>query len=186
MQRSVEKRLAFLANAKRIVTIVRDLPGEPYEYGFVLGVGHLVLLNQFHDFYSEGLAAIRLDEIASVRCGKSERFFTDIILKEGLKQDYPNACEIDLSSAHLFIKSLRSQYDSVILECESRVWAAEDEFYLGRVLKVDEGRTVLRCIDSSGTWDPEPITVDHQDLTKIQFDTPYINLISRHMKGAGS
>jgi hypothetical protein len=32
-----------------------------------------------------------------------------------------------------------------------------------------------------GSWEDEPSVIDHADITKIQFDTPYINTITKYL-----
>ena len=33
-----------------------------------------------------------------------------------------------------------------------------------------------------GEWDDEPSVIPHDDITQIQFDTPYINIMSRYLE----
>lgn len=184
MEPDLSERLKSVASDKRMVRIVRSLPGEPYENGFVVGVGEeLVLLHQFHDFYPEGYTAMLLEDIQDIRCEKRNQLFRNIIRSEGICTDYSLEHIIDLRSVELLMKSLFGRYDFVILECESRVWAEEDDYYIGRILSVDEERTVLKCFDSEGVWDSRSTSVQHRDVSKIEFDSPYINLFSRHLEG---
>jgi hypothetical protein len=39
----------------------------------------------------------------------------------------------------------------------------------------------LLSFDSLGRWEEEPCLVAYGDITKIQFDTPYINTIIKYL-----
>jgi len=41
----------------------------------------------------------------------------------------------------------------------------------------------VRYFDPLGRWDEEPCVIDYGDITKIQFDTPYINTLTKYLKG---
>jgi hypothetical protein len=179
----VREKLVRSAGDGAMVGVTRGFPGDPSIHGFVVAVGEeLVLMHQFHDFYSEGFTAIRLQDIECVESGRRDDVIRDIINYEKLAEHPPPQCGLDLSSMLAFIRSLVGRYQLVVLECESRTWCEEDEYYLGRLLSADENGVVVRCVDPVGAIDRDTTSVCHDDVTKVQFDTPYINLFARYVE----
>jgi hypothetical protein len=182
MALDLRKRLKRLARDQRFLRITRSLPGDPSDNGFIVGVGEeLILLHQFHNFHPECYVVMLLDDVQDIRSGKREKLFADIIRGESIHTDYSLKEILDLKSVEILMKSLVARYEFVILECESRIWSGEDDFYIGRLLSVDEEKTTLRYLSSLGVLDSGATSVQHRDVTKIEFDSPYINLMSRHL-----
>jgi hypothetical protein len=40
----------------------------------------------------------------------------------------------------------------------------------------------ILCFDPLGRWDEEPDVIAYGDITQVQFDTPYINTITKYLK----
>jgi hypothetical protein len=40
----------------------------------------------------------------------------------------------------------------------------------------------IQGFDTLGRWDKEPCVIAYGDITKIQFDTPYINTLTKYLK----
>jgi len=178
--KTIRRRLGDYFRAHEFVNIVREFPGEPGHSGFVVGVGEeLVLLHKFHDFYSEGLTALRIEDIQSVASGKLERFYHDVLRKEGLATAIE--VEVNLTNMQEFLESLCEQSCLCIVECESRVCAERDDFYIGRILSVDGDRIKFKYFDSLARWGPKVYEARIGKVTKCQFLTPYIEVMSRYL-----
>ena len=176
-------RLSKLVGQPKKSRLTRAYPGEPTHNGFVLGIGRdLVLLHQFHDFYPEGFAALRIADIRRVRSGEHERFWEGMFRGEGLMERVGIAYEVPLDDFRSLLTALRRRNQHVIVECEDLKTADHDDFFIGRVVSVGEESAAILNFDSLGRWDEEPCVVTYDDITKVQFDTPYINIISRYLE----
>jgi hypothetical protein len=175
-------RLSKLAGTPRMAHITRGYPGEPTHNGFVLGLGRdLVLFHQFHDFYPEGYTALRVADVKRVRSGEHERFWEAIFRGEGLMDRVGIPYDVPLEDFRSLLAALHGRGQHVILECEGRR-TDDDDFFIGRIIDLGDEAVSLRYFDPLGRWDEEPCVIEYGDITKIQFDTPYINTISKYLK----
>ena len=176
-------RLAKLAGKPKLVHLTRGYPGQPGHNGFVLGLGRdLVLLHQFHDFYLEGYTALRVADIKRVRSGEHERFWETMLQGEGLMDRVGILYQVPLDTYHTLLIALQQIDQHVIIECEHLETADDDEFFIGRVLAVYDEAVSIRCFDPLGEWYDQPSLIALSDITQIQFDTPYINTITKYLK----
>ncbi len=176
-------RLEKVVGRPRKVHITRAYPGEPTHNGFVLGLGlNLVLLHQFHDFYTEGYTALRVADIKRVRSGEHERFSEMMLRREGIMDRVEISYEVPLDDFRSLLTFLHERSQHVIVECEDRKNAEYDDFIIGRIVDFDDETVSVLHFDSLGTWNDVPCVIAFSDITKIQFDTPYINTITKHLK----
>ena len=177
-------RLAKLVGRPKKVQNTRAYPDEPTHNGFVLGLGRdLVLLQQFHDFYPEGFTALRVADIKRVRSGVHERFWERMFRGEGLMGLVGISHNMPLDDFRSLLAALRSLGQNVIVESEHRKTAEHDDFSIGRVVALDDESVSLLNFDPLGVWEDDPSVIDLGDITKVQFDTPYINTISKYLEG---
>jgi hypothetical protein len=174
-------RLAKLVGQLKKVHLTRSYPGEPNHNGFVLGLGRdLVLLHQFHDFYAEGYTALRVADIKRVRSGEHERFWERMFRGEGLMERIGIFYDVPIDDFRSLLTALHGRGQPVIIECEDRNTADYDDFFIGRIVALDDRSVSIRHFDSLGGWEDEPSIIAYSDITKIQFDTPYINTIIKY------
>ena len=166
----VRDRLLKLVGRPRKVRVERGYPGEPAHNGFVLGLGRdLVLLHQFHDFYPEGYAALRMDDIEWVRSGEHERFWDRMLRGEGLMRQIGIPYDVPLSDFESLLASLQARGQHVIVECESPESADDDDFLIGRIVALDDDKVTIAHFDSLGRWYDDPAVVPLGGITKVQF-----------------
>jgi hypothetical protein len=178
-------RLSKLVGTPKFAQITRGYPGEPSHIGFVLGLGRdLVLLHQFHDFYPEGYTALRVADVKRVRSGEHERFWEAMFRGEGLLERVGIPYEVPLDDFRSLLAALHGRGQHVIIECEDRKTSEDDEFFIGRIIDLGDEAVSIRYFDSMGRWDEKPCVIDYGDITKIQFDTPYINTLTKYLKGS--
>src|SRR5882672_10714978 len=114
-------RLLKLVGQPKMARLTRGYPGDPIHNGFVLGVGHeLVLLHQFHDFYPEGHTALRVADIKRVRSGEHERFWEAMFGGEGLIERVGISNGVALDDFRSLLGALHGRDQYVIIECESQ------------------------------------------------------------------
>jgi hypothetical protein len=159
-----------------MVHLTRGYPGEPTHNGFVLGLGRdLVLLHQFHDFYPEGYAVLRVDDIKQVRSGKHERFWETMLRGEGLMRQVGITDEVPLDDFRSLLADFQIHGRYIIIECESKE-AADDDYLIGRILILGDKTVSIMHFDSLGNWYDEPAVVAYDDITKVQFECPYMRI----------
>jgi hypothetical protein len=162
--------------------ITRGYPGEPTHNGFILGLGRdLVLLHQFHDFYPEGYTALRVADINRVRSGEHERFWEAMLRGEGLMEGVGIPYQVPLDDFRSLLAALHGRGQHVIIECEDRRTADHDDFFIGRIIALDEEMVSLLSFDPLGRWEEQPCLIAYGDITKVQFDTPYINTLIEYL-----
>jgi hypothetical protein len=176
-------RLSKLVGQPKKVHLTRGFPGEPMHNGFVLGLGEeLVLLHQFHDFYPEGYVALRIADIKRPRSGEHERFWERMFRDQGLMERVGISYEVPLDDFRSLLTALHGMGQHVIVECEDRKMAEYDDFFIGRIVALDDESVSVLSFDSMGAWYDEPFVIDYSDITQVQFDTPYINtFLSAHL-----
>lgn len=176
-------RLSKLVGQPRFAHLTRGYPGDPTHDGFVLGLGHdLVLLHQFHDFYPEGYTALRIADVKRVRSGEHERFWQAMFRGEGLMERVGLPYEVPLDDFRSLLAALHGRGQHLIIECEDRRTPDDDEFFIGRIIDLGDETVSIRYFDPMGRWDEKPCVIDYGDITKIQFDTPYINTITKYLE----
>jgi hypothetical protein len=165
--------------AGKFVNVTRLFAGEPCHNGLLLGVGEsLVLLLQFHDFYPEGYTILRTKDILKVRSGERESFWESILRSEGIISQVEISSDIPLNNIKSFLETQLGQH--LIIECENQD-SEEDEFYIGRLLSLKDGFASQRTFNSLGVWDDYPTNISYDKITKLQFNTPYIKIISKYL-----
>ena len=88
---------------------------------------------------------------------------------------------IDLSNMCSAIRSVARHYDQMIVECEGADEADED-FYIGQLVEVRSRSIRFRDYDALGYWSKSPSSIRTGDITKIQFDAPYIRTFSKYTR----
>jgi hypothetical protein len=181
----IRGRLSKLVGQQKFAQVTRGYPGEPVHRGFILGLGReLVLLHLFHDFYPEGYSALRVADIEEVRSGENERYWEAMFRGEGLMDQVGIPYEVPLDDVRTLLAALHERGQHVIIECEDRSTAEYDEFYIGRLVALDDETVSIRTFDSMGEWDEGPRIITYGDITRVQFDTPYINTMTKYLKGS--
>jgi hypothetical protein len=180
MSNNIVEKLGRLCERGRFVGLRRRFQGDPQHFGFILRVEvELILMHQFHDFCSEGLTVLRIEDIESVTSGKSEQLSNEIIRNERISTAFDTS--YDLNNMHMLLESLRKKKGICIVECESEVWSEDDEFSIGRVVSVERGILKMACFDPLGIWGQAPEEIEINAVTKCQMETPYINAFSRYL-----
>lgn len=181
----IRDRLTKLVAQPSLVRITRDFPGDPLNNGFVLGIGReLVLLHQFHDFSPEGYVALPVADIERTRSGEHERFWGGMFRAEGLLDRVGIPYEVSLDTFRSLLTALQKRGQHVIIQCEDRTSADDDDFSIGRVVSLEHDSVSILNFDPECRWDDVPCSIDYADITQVEFDTPYINTMSKYLRGS--
>ncbi len=176
--------LTAFASERRMVHIKRPFPGEPSRSGFILGVGEeLVLFRQFHDFYPEGFAVFRVDDIEKIEYTEREKVIESIIKAESIIDFEANIwTSLSLDAFSILLNQVRELGCFLIVQCESREWEDDDEFVVGRIIASDDVGLTLKCVSTLAIWEKEEYTVFYSNITCVQLDAPYVNMLTKYVR----
>lgn len=102
---------------------------------------------------------------------------------EGLTERVGFADEVPLDNFGSLLADPRERGQHVIVESEDRQTADHDNFHFGRIIDRDDWSVTILNFSALGVWDDEPVVVGIDAITKIQFDTPYINTLTKYLNG---
>lgn len=181
-KKTIHKRLTESVGTRKKVKITRPYLGEQNCYGFVLGMSKKwVLLHDFFDFTPMGYTAIRIADISSCRSGKYERKWEQMLAAEGILDRVGINYEIDLDSTHSLLESLQRRGQNIVVECECEDDSDNDAFFIGQITKLEKRFIRLRHFDATGNWEKGVYRIPFHAITKIEFDTPYVNTFSKYL-----
>ncbi len=167
----------------RKVQISRSRPSNPSLNGYLLAASdELVLMHVFDDFEPDGYTVFRICDVESLRSGPHERHWDRMLAGEGLLGGLELQHTIDLSSMQGAISSIQQHFGRLIIECEDADEDIED-FYIGCVVNISDSVVVFDHFDGLGEWEEEPAEIDLDEITLLQFQTPYIQRFWKYANG---
>lgn len=178
--------------SRQIVRVERNRPSGRFLHGCLLsccypvvdgciGVSDaLVLMHPFNDFRPDGYAVIRQQDIVGVRCGGHERLWETMLRGEGLLEDLNIPEGINSSSVQQLVQSVAARFRYMIVECEASDQPIQD-FYFGELVAVDSDVIRFRCLNGMARWDDKVVEIPVTEVTKIQFDTPYVQRFTKYI-----
>ncbi len=179
---SIHEQLASFVGTWKKVRLTRRIPSERLHNGCVLGVGtDWVLFQQFHDFSPEGFTTLRLRDIKKIRSGEYERQFEKMLSAEGLLglEVIPN--DLPLDNIADLLSALKERGQNIIIECEDLIKDIQD-FYIGRILSVDQKSVSFIHFNALGRWKDDPVIIPFREITRLEFETPYIKIFSKYVE----
>lgn len=180
---TVIEKLQAVQAKRQYARIARSGVSRSADYHFVLDRGpSLVLLQDESSFRLDGYSIVNLADVTAVRSGRLERF-TERLLKQEEIRPAPPPVSIDLADWRSVLKSLQAYGKHVIIECETGDEDL-DEFFIGRIEKLNKVSLAFRHFDALGQWDDEPTTIRFRDITRVRFDERYIDVYSRSLRSA--
>ena len=99
-------------------------------------------------------------------------------LLDGLKLDL----RIDLTSIQSAIESIAREYGRLIIECEDRDEDIED-FYIGQAISIGGDSVQFDHFDGLGRWEKSAASIPLEEITLLQFETPYIHRFWKYVSG---
>jgi hypothetical protein len=178
---TVDKLLQISAKA-HLARITRAGQSSVHDHGFILDLSAtLVLFHYEFDFRLDGYSVVRVADITAVRSGQYERFTERVFRKEGLIDAVGLDDPPDLTDWRALLFGLKQLKRNVIVECEFND-DERDEFYIGRIERVNQASFSLRHFDALGRWDAAPTQIRYESVTKVRFAERYIEVFSRHLR----
>jgi hypothetical protein len=173
--------LAAHVGSRRKVRITRNRPSHRLINGYVLALqSGLVLLHSFDDFEPDGYAIIRERDVVGFRSNEYERLWDRMLQGEGLLAGLVAPPEIQLSDLPAAIRCVADWFRFMTIQCEDEIEDIQD-FYLGEFIGVFGDTVHLRCVDALAQWEPQIAAIPLADITKVEFDTPYINHFTKYI-----
>ncbi len=65
--------------------------------------------------------------------------------------------------------------------CEDQDEPSRSGFSIGSIERVDEHEVLFTYFDPVGRWSSAPDRIAVREITSVEFGTPYIELMSRHL-----
>lgn len=144
-----------------------------------LGIGqNLVLLQGLYDFDLDGYLIIRIKDITSINITRSQQFSQRILKEEGILNRIRKPSINTLDNWKNVLNDLFIYKKNIIVECEG---SQPPKFYIGKIIAFDKKSLHLLYFNGAGEWDKEPIEILFKDITSLNFDSKYINIISKYL-----
>ena len=182
MGRQTDEQLAVLQRAlaeKTLCAVNRDMIDYLSIYGYPVAMtDKLVALRFVYDFEPDGIKIIRTQDITEAFCGDVEAFNDRIVKSEcgDLKLDAP---PLNLYSIKSLCADLQKSGQLVAIDCEGY---EESQFYVGKIVALEDKCAQVLCFDGLGVWDKKPISVDYKKITCISVGSHYVETISKYLK----
>ena len=175
---SFREQLTALAESGRYCTVKRSLTEDARHSGYVVSVGpeHFAM-EQFHDFYSEGISIFPIEYVVEVLVNERDDLFHRAIESDGLRCKLP-----PLEALGSFVAVLRwahAQGEMIIIQEES-VFAEDSDYSLGRITALDDEGVELAYLDSKGHWDEDIAEIVIEEVTQIEVLTPYCAMFAKY------
>jgi hypothetical protein len=181
---TIRRKLQSFAGNRKKVRLTRAMPSEQLHNGYVAGVGReWLLLRQFHDFAPDGTIALRVKDVIRFRSSKYEQHWDQMLAGEGILDRLEFRSDLPLDNVGELLRALQSRQDNVIVECEDQEEDVQD-FYIGQILLVEDDLLYFANFDPLGCWDKSHDLISLEEITSIQFDTPYIQTFSKYLKAS--
>ena len=169
-------------NSRRKIHVETRCSCHSYLNGYLLGLSDTFgLMHCFHDFLPDGYTLFRLNDVISIRSNEYERFWDRMLASEGLLTGLDKNLNMNLTSIQSSFLSLTD--DSQTLIIEAQIPDEEDQdFYIGQVATFDTTKVWFNHFDALGKWELEPAEIPLDEISFIQFDTPYIKTFSKYVE----
>lgn len=172
----------YLKTRKKI-QVERRYPSNPRLNGYLLELSDsLGLMHCFDDFEPDGYTVFRVEDVTEVRSGQYERHWEQMLAGEGLLGGLNVDLRMDLTSMQSAIESIDREYGRLIIECEDREEDVED-FYIGQVVSVGKDVVQFDHFDGLGKWEKSTASIPLDEITLLQFETPYIHRFWKYIDG---
>jgi len=179
----LREKLGTFVGTQRVVKLARYLQEELLHSGCVVGIGRdWVLLYQFHDFTAAGYIALRMGDLKKFRCAKTEGFYQQMLASEGLLDTAMVPQDLPRDDVASLLRALQNRKENVIVECEDSPDDLQD-FSIGQILLFDDDTLYFAHFDEIGRWSKTPHTIPLDEITSIEFETPYIQTFSKYLNG---
>lgn len=182
----MNKRIDKLIVGKSFVKVHLE-DDEGYSIDHVQGIilsqtSDLLLMSKTDDFHYDGFTVIRKRDISKLEVTDKERFFKSILDREGHTSGVIRRHKqlgVRLGDLQEVLGQVQRKGLPVIIECK---YGKSGIFQIGPVLEVTKKRVRLDHFSATGVFDAKPVITKLKDITLIQFDSPYANIMFKYIK----
>lgn len=166
---------------KSMLRIKRECSSDEFICGFVIEhTDDLLLIHRFHDFYSEGFSVIRRCDIEEIIYSEPEKFFENIIKSENILDfaHYENI--VPITNLNVLLNYFIINKIIIVIQCEF-LTDENNMFYIGLPIELGEKTLVFREFDECGKWNNKLKHIKIDNITLIEYNTPYIKYFSKYI-----
>jgi len=179
MNNKLEKHL----KTRKKIRLERRYPSNRNLNGYLLDISDVLgLMHCFDDFEPDGYTVFRVNDVTDVRSGKYERHWDRMLAGEDLLDGLKFDLRIDLTSMQSAIESIARECERLIIECEDRNEDVED-FYIGQVVSIGGESVQFDHFDGLGRWEESAASIPLEEITLLQFETPYTHRFWKYVGG---
>lgn len=161
---------------KWIVEFDRKPFDKSKEFGFILDFNDKFTLIQLfdHDYFNtDGYCIFKNESVKKVRVyDKEEYFLYEVVKKKKIKPKF--IPKVSIENWEKILQSVQENFSLVQIENEL---INKNCCYIGIIEKISQKGFKLKEIDPSANWDEIPNRYKYKDLTKVAFDSAYINTL---------
>lgn len=179
--KSIREELEEFVATGQLIRLTREFHSRPH-FGSIVAIGdEWLLLRQFIEFWPNGFTTLRVKDIDWVYSSDVERFVERILTSEGrLNREIPKF-NVDLNDTRSLLKSLSEANSNIVIECKYPEREHADECDVGRVAEFTADRVLFSHFDGTGTWSKAPAYLQIDCISRIEFDTAYVNTVSKYV-----
>jgi hypothetical protein len=174
-----EKLKLHLGNYVKITrTVAKGV--DQTSSGYILDYSDdFVLMQEAGDFTLHGYIVLPVNQLKKIRHNKYDKCFKKIMIAEAEADKVGINYKIDLSSWQTVFNSIKDIPQNVIVECEDPKIGS---FTIGPIVKANKKKINIQYFDPTGLLDETPTSVNYEDITKVSFDSRYINVFSKYLR----
>ena len=162
-----------------ILRVERKLGTEPYIEGFPICLSEkFLLMTVINDFHDEGYTIIRAEDIKRAYSKESISFYEKMCKNEGLGKRAVSVIS-DLSCEMSIVSDLNYYKGVIEFVCEQE--NGEEDFYLGKIKEIFDGKVAMRTFDLSGNWGDKDEMISYEKITRISFGDNYSKVYYKYM-----
>ena len=181
IKKEILETINYHIENKMIITIERKFNDNLDSImGFPIAVSkNFLLMTVIYDFHDEGYTVLRLSDISDAYSKKSNNFYEQICIAEGLQDKIAPVFSEDISSIRNILKKLQNYDGYISIQCEEQI--KKNTFYLGKIIDIKDCNLVFKDIGPDGKWDEELNTILFDDITQLSFDDYYSKMFYKYV-----
>ena len=149
-----------------------------YRHYFPLIVGERLFLGaEEDDFILDGYSIRRFKDV--VKSEIKDDKCLEIDFAEGLLEQLVTP-DVDITSWKTSLTSLQRIGKNIIIEKES-LDEDENEFAIGKIVKVLKNEVLFKSFDADGVWDDELLQIQFSQITSTTFGSRYVEVFSKYL-----
>lgn len=139
----------------------------------------LFLIKYVYDFAFDGYKIFRMKDIKSVKRGAVEEYHDFIMHNEGFIKTDNAPTDIRLDSWKSFFEDAKVMDGIIDISTEEQV-NIEKNFYVGRVIGVENNFLLFQEIDTCGKWMSGNSKISIFSIVEVSFESNYLKMLFKY------